>query len=322
MFGDSATPAEEQRRGERRQDPPGPARIAAAVTIATPMHSDDVFFTSLSRHLQEKGRVALATVVETKGSGPSKVGRRFLIFGDGKFEGSIGGGPFEALVIADSGALFREGGPARLLKWYDFFEREIESATPREPTNMICGGSARVFVELLKAQPSLLVLGGGHVGLALARFGRDMGYDVVVADDRAEYSTAGRFPEGVHAVRTDRNYRLPEGALPSGRDRYVAVVSRCWETDLAALRPFVADGAPPVLYLGLIGSARKVRGVFERLRQEGVPAARLADVRAPIGLAIGAVTPEEIAVAILAEMTAVRRGVPAGAFAPEETLTE
>jgi xanthine dehydrogenase accessory factor len=286
------------------------------------MHSDDVFFTSLTRHLQEKGRVALATVVETKGSGPSKVGRRFVIFDDGSFEGSIGGGPFEALVIADAAPLFRDAGPVRLIKWYDFFDREIESDAPREPTNMICGGSARVFVELLKARPSLVILGGGHVGLALARFGRDLGYDVLVADDRAAYAAADRFPAGVRAVRTDREYRLPEGALLAGRERYVAVVSRCWETDLAALRPFVEEGAAPVRYLGLIGSARKVRGVFERLRGEGVPAAKLAGVRAPIGLAIGAVTPEEIAVAILAEMTAVRRGVPAGAFAPEETLSE
>lgn len=286
------------------------------------MHSDNVFFTSLTRHLQEKGRLALATVTETKGSGPSKVGRRFLIFDDGSFEGSIGGGPFEALVIADAAALFREGGLARLLKWYDFFEREIDSNVLREPTNMICGGSARVFVELLKAQPSLAILGGGHVGLALARFGRDMGYDVLVADDRAQYAASDRFPAGVRAVRTDRDYRLPEGALPRGRDRYVAVVSRCWETDLAALRPWVAQEAPPVRFLGLIGSARKVRGVFERLRAEGVPAEKLRAVRAPIGLAIGAVTPEEIAVAILAEMTAVRRGVAAGAFAPEEALTE
>jgi xanthine dehydrogenase accessory factor len=286
------------------------------------MHSDEVFFQSLTRHLQKRGRLALATVTETKGSGPSKVGRRFLIFEDGSFEGSIGGGPFEALVIADSAALFREGGPVRLLKWYDFFEREIGSDVLREPTNMICGGSARVYVELLKAQPSLVILGGGHVGLALARFGRDMGYDVLVADDRAEYAASERFPEGVKAVRIGRDYRLPEGTLPSGRDRYVAVVSRCWETDLAALRPWVAEGAPPTRYLGLIGSARKVRGVFERLRSEGVPAARLRSVRAPIGIAIGAVTPEEIAVAILAEMTAVRRGVAAGAFAPEEIVAK
>ena len=286
------------------------------------MHSDEVFFANLTRHLSEKGRLALATVVETKGSGPSRVGRRFLIFEDGSFEGSIGGGPFEALVIADSAVLFREAGPARLLKWYDFFEREIEAGGPREPTNMICGGSARVSVELLTARPSLVILGGGHVGLALARFGSGMGYDVLVADDRAEYAAAGRYPEGVRAIQTGRDYRLPEGALPPGRDRYVAIVSRCWETDLAALEPWLAEGAPGARYLGLIGSSRKIRGVFEHLRGRGTPASRLSDVRAPIGLAIGAVTPEEIAVAILAEMTAVRRGAAAGAFAPEQTQSE
>ena len=286
------------------------------------MHSDEVFFAGLARHLEAKGRVALATVVETKGSGPTRVGRRFVIFDDGAFDGSIGGGPFEALVIADAAALFREGGPARLLKWYDFFEREIASGEPREPTNMICGGSARVYVELLRAQPSLVILGGGHVGLALARFGPEMGYDVLVADDRAAYAGSDRFPEGVRAVRTGRDYALPEGALPAGRDRYVAVVSRCWETDLAALRHWLSPQAPAARYVGLIGSARKVRGVFQKLREEGVAAARLSAVRAPIGLAIGAVTPAEIAVAILAEMTAVRRGVTAQAFAPEETLSE
>jgi xanthine dehydrogenase accessory factor len=286
------------------------------------MHSDEVFFSGLARHLEAKGRVALATVVETKGSGPTRVGRRFVIFDDGAFEGTIGGGPFEALVIADTAALFREGGPARLLKWYDFFEREIASGEPREPTNMICGGSARVYVEMLKAQPSLVILGGGHVGLALARFGREMGYDVLVADDRAAYAGSDRFPEGVRAVRTGRDYSLPEGTLPAGRDRYVAVVSRCWETDLAALRHWLSPQAPAARYLGLIGSARKVRGVFQKLREEGVAAAKLSAVRAPIGLAIGAVTPAEIAVAILAEMTAVRRGVTAQAFAPEEALSE
>ena len=286
------------------------------------MHSDEVFFTSLTRHLSEKGRLALATVVETKGSGPSRVGRRFLIFEDGTFEGSIGGGPFEALVIADSAVLFRQGGPARLLKWYDFFEREIEAGGPREPTNMICGGSARVSVELLAARPSLVILGGGHVGLALARFGSSLNYDVLVADDRAEFAAADRYPEGVRAFQTGRDYRLPEGALLPGRDRYVAIVSRCWETDLAALEPWLAESAPRARYLGLIGSSRKIRGVFERLRERGIPADRLSAVRAPIGLAIGAVTPEEIAVAILAEMTAVRRGAAAGAFAPEETLSK
>ena len=278
-----------------------------AATIVFEM-SDEAFFRDLAAELEARGRVALATVVETRGSGPSRVGRRFLVFDDGTFRGTIGGGPFEALVIADAAALFRDDGPPRFLKWYDFFEREIDSGDPREPTNMICGGSARVSVELLKAAPSLVILGGGHVGLALARLGLALGYEVLVGDDRGEYARPDRFPPGVRSVHTNRNYELPPDALRPGRDRYVAVVSRCWETDLAALRPWLAPDAPSAKYLGLIGSARKVRGVMERLASDGVAPEKLEAVRAPIGLSIGAVTPEEIAVAILAEVTAVRRG--------------
>jgi xanthine dehydrogenase accessory factor len=267
---------------------------------------DDAFFRDLTAELERRGRLALATVIETKGSGPSRVGRRFLVFEDGSFRGTIGGGPFEALVVADAAALFRDGGPERLLKWYDFFDRELEGE--REPTNMICGGSSRVSIELLKAAPSLVVLGGGHVGLALARSGRELGYDVLVGDDREEYARPERFPPGVRAVRTDRDYAMPAGARRPGRDRYVAVVTRCWETDLAAVRPWLAPDAPPARYLGIIGSARKVRGVLDVLAREGVPEEKLEAIRAPIGLSIGAVTPEEIAVSILAEVTAVRRG--------------
>ena len=273
--------------------------------------SDEAFFRQLTAELSIRGRVALATVVETRGSGPSRVGRRFLVFEDGGFSGSIGGGPFEALVVADAAALFRQGGPVLFMKWYDFFEREVARApepSSHEPTNMICGGSARVSVELLQAAPMLVILGGGHVGLALARLGRELGYEVAVGDDREAYARPERFPAGVRAVQTNRNYVLPEDVWLPRRDRYVAVVSRCWETDLAALRPWLTDGAPAARYLGLIGSRRKIRGVFARLAEEGVPEERLRAIRAPIGLEIGAITPEEIAVAILAEMTAVRRG--------------
>ncbi len=274
--------------------------------------SDETFFSHLTEQLASRGRLALATVVETKGSGPSRIGRRFLIFEDGSFAGTIGGGPFEALVIADAGALFREEGAERLIKWYDFFDREIRSGEEREPTNMICGGSARVYVELLKAAPSLLILGGGHVGQALARTAIGLGYDVVVADDREEYARRERFPPEAAVFQTNRLYELPREAGKPGRERYVAIVTRCWETDLAALRPWLSDGAPAAKYVGLIGSARKVRGVFARLAEEGVPGERLRRVHAPIGVEIGAVTPEEIAVSILAEMTAVRRGAAAG----------
>jgi xanthine dehydrogenase accessory factor len=268
---------------------------------------DDVFFRRLTEELEARGRLALASVIETRGSGPSRIGRRFLIYEDGTFWGTIGGGPFEALVVADSAELFREGGKARFTKWYDFFEREMETGEAREPTNMICGGSARVVVELLQAAPALLILGGGHVGLALARLGRELGYDVLVGDDREAYSEPSRYPVGVRATRVNRDYDVPRAELPRGRDLYVAVVTRCWETDLAALRPWLVEGAPSAKDLGLIGSARKVRSVFAKLKAEGVSQSKLDRVRAPIGLEIGAITPEEIAISILAEITAVRR---------------
>jgi xanthine dehydrogenase accessory factor len=281
--------------------------------------SDDSFFRHLTEQLEARGRLALASVVETKGSGPSKDGRRFLIFEDGTFSGTIGGGPFEALVVADAAALFREDGPRRFVKWYDFFEREI-GGDEREPTNMICGGSARVLVERLEASPSLLVMGGGHVGLALARHGASLGFEVTVLDDREEYARGERYPAGVRAFRAGRDYAVaPEMLLP-GRDLYVAIVTRCWETDLAALRPWVASGAPNAKYLGLIGSRRKVQGVFDRLRREGIPEERLRSVRAPIGLEIGAITPEEIAVSILAELTAVRRAAGSRSRARDRVL--
>ena len=145
------------------------------------------------------------------------------------------------------------------------------------------------------------------MGLALARLAPALGYEVTVADDRREYSAPERFPPSVKVFQTNRHYDLPPEALRAGRDPYVAIVTRCWETDLAALRPWLSGEAPPAKYVGLIGSARKVRGVFEKLRGEGVSEERLQRVHAPIGIAVGAVTPEEIAVSILAEMTAVRR---------------
>jgi xanthine dehydrogenase accessory factor len=273
------------------------------------MSSDDVFFGNLAEELSQRGRLALASVTECRGSGPSRVGRRFLVFEDGSFSGTIGGGPFEALVIADAAALFREEGPERLLKWYDFFEREIISDMPREPTNMICGGSARVSIELLRAAPALVIFGGGHVGLALARLAVTMGYAVFVGDDREAYARPDRFPKEATVFRANRDYGIPPGILPSGRDLYVAVVTRCWETDLAALRPWLTPDSPKARYLGLIGSARKVRGVFARLREEGVPEEPIGRVHGPMGLAIGAITPEEIAVSIMAEVTAARRHV-------------
>jgi xanthine dehydrogenase accessory factor len=265
---------------------------------------DEVFFSELSRDLQERGRLVLATVVAIKGSGPARVGRRMLFFGESLRRGTVGGGPFEALVALDAQELLGAQGRRTLLKWYDFFD-----TGKGEPTHMVCGGSAQVFLELLQAAPQLAIVGGGHVGLALARSAVPLGFEVSVWDDRAEYSDPKRFPECARVAQTDRGYGVPEGMIRAGRDLYMAIVTRCWETDLAALRQALAPDAPAMQYLGVIGSARKLRLVFEVLQKEGVDTEKLRRIRAPIGLPIGAVTPEEIAVSILGEIVAVRRGL-------------
>jgi xanthine dehydrogenase accessory factor len=265
---------------------------------------DDVFFSHLSGDLEQRGRLVLATVVAVKGSGPARVGRRMVFYRDAPLRGTIGGGPFEALVASDAEELLNSSTRGTLLKWYDFFE-----TGKGEPTHMVCGGSAQVFLELLQAAPQMAIVGGGHVGQALARAAVPLGFRLSVWDDRAEYSDPAKFPEGARVARVGRDYAAPDGAILPGRDLYVAIVTRCWETDLAALRRALAPDAPEARYVGVIGSARKLRLVFETLRGEGVPPEKLRQVRAPIGLPIGAVTPEEIAVSILGEIVAVRRGV-------------
>lgn len=266
---------------------------------------DSEFFGKLAQELARHGRLVLATCIGVKGSGPSKLGRRILVRPDGSFDGTIGGGPFEALVIRDAMEMLAAGEPNRR-RSYDFFDTGKGEATP-----MICGGTAEVFLELVEDRPVLYVAGGGHVGQALAKIGHDLGFGPVVADDRAEWVDPSRFPAATRTFRVERDYRLPfPDPIPS-RDLYVALVTRCWETDRAALVHLLGSReALRLRYVGMIGSRRKCRQVLAELRAEGYPEEAVAAIHAPIGLAIGAITPEEIAVSILAEIIAVKNGAP------------
>jgi xanthine dehydrogenase accessory factor len=267
--------------------------------------SDREFFSVVAEEVGRNGRVVLATCVGVRGSGPSKLGRRILVRPDGSSHGTIGGGPFEALVLRDAAEMLAAGERSRN-RSYDFFD-----SGKGEPTPMICGGTAEVFLELLEDRPLLYVVGGGHIGQALARFGDALGFAVAIADDRAEYRDPARFPEGTRVLEVDREYRLPFPDPWPKREASVALVTRCWETDRAALVHLLgeADGLQ-LRYVGMIGSSRKCRKLLGELEAEGWSKERLAAVRAPIGLPIGAVTPEEIAVSILAEIVAVRANAP------------
>jgi xanthine dehydrogenase accessory factor len=224
---------------------------------------------------------------------------------------SIGGGAFEALVIEDAKEAIRTGRGFE--KEYRFTEQGDEA------TGMVCGGSARVLFEVVRPPLPLWIFGGGHVGRELARLAAGLGFEVTVVDDRSEWLEAERFPENVRTLRAGPDYSsgLPE--IPSGA--YVAVVTRCHRTDLAAVRHAVGRGAA---YVGLIGSRRKVATVLKRAGEQGTPQESLREVRGPIGLPIGAASPEEIAVSIAAEMIAVRHAAPAAeaARAPRRNAHE
>jgi xanthine dehydrogenase accessory factor len=259
---------------------------------------DLAFYEEVTRWLRAGRALAIATILDRQGSAPRSAGARMIIGADGDTCFSIGGGAFEALVIGDARAAIASG--RGFTKEYRFTEAG-EGAT-----GMVCGGSVRVLVEVVEPPLPLLVFGAGHVGRALAHLGARLGFALTVIDDRDRELDPSRLPAGATLVHAAPDFATGLPPVPPGA--YVAVVTRCHRTDLAALRHAAGSGAA---YLGLIGSRRKVATVVERAIEAGTPPAALDGLRAPIGLPIGAETPEEIAVSIMAEMVAVRRGAAA-----------
>ncbi len=195
-----------------------------------------------------------------------------------------------------------------------------ETAVRGEATGMVCGGMVEVFLEVLTARALLVSCGGGPVGQALAANAVLCGFDVAVVEDRDEFLRRELFPPGVEPIAIDREMERDFLAAYAGRELYVAVVSRCWETDLAALAAVARQKPAGLRYLGLMGSERKVERLRRELAGRGIDVDELGLV-APIGLPIGGETPGELAVSILAQMierrAALRRSE-AAAEAPDE----
>jgi len=287
------------------------------------------------REVEAGRRAALCVVVATRGSTPQAPGALLAVDEDGQAAGTIGGGCVEADFRARAHHLISVG------------RSELRTANLENDDvtdGMICGGvmdaAIRVFTSCeevepfrsaatrlragedalfplrvhasgeqveyrvsIEAPPKLIIAGGGHLGHALTKLTTALGFRVKVIDDRLEYANAVRFPAPIEFAVGDIAATL--GGERLGRDSYVVIVTRGHRSDEAALAAVIDS---PVRYLGMVGSKRKIKTIYDNLRGRGVSEEQLERVHAPIGLAIRAVTPEEIAVSIAAELVAMRRG--------------
>ena len=241
------------------------------------------------------------TVVRAQGSTPQRAGAKMLVWADGRTVGTIGGGCYENDAFWKAREAISSGKQALLhYELNDDFAQE---------NGLICGGRMEVHIDPLAPSPRLFIIGAGHVGYQLSRVAADVGFRIHVVDDREKFASAERFPNAELAVEPIPEW-LHRADLPPSA--YVVVVTRGHQHDLEAMR---ALAARDLKYLGLIGSRAKVARICDALLAEGMPPECLQRVHAPIGLDIGAVTPAEIAISILAELIAVARGVDTSALA-------
>lgn len=251
---------------------------------------------AIERVLREGGSCALATVVGTAGSTPGKTTMKMLVLPDGRAIGSVGGGCVEAEVLERALAAMKSERPER------FAVSLNERDNPE--TGLVCGGRIEILVEPIVV-PNVYLLGAGHVARALCRLGSELSFRFVVVDDREGFATQARFP-GAAEVHTLPFSRVPE-RFAIGPGDFVVVVTRGHKQDLEALRALARSRVRP-RYLGMIGSRAKRKTLLDALRSEEADPHVLEQVRTPIGLDIGAVTAEEIAVSVLAEWILLRRG--------------
>jgi xanthine dehydrogenase accessory factor len=245
--------------------------------------------------LRRQGRRgAVATIVNVRGSIPSFKTAKMLVRDDGSIVGTIGGGCVEADVWQAAREVMESEKP-RTLK-FDL------NQDPRYDTGLVCGGTLEIFVEPVLPPAVLYLFGAGHVALSVCRTASSAGFDVIVVDDRSSYASKERFPaaQEIHALDFDEAMEK----LDPTESAYVVIVTRGHRDDMRILRWAVQTRAR---YVGMIGSKRKVIEIFKALKGEGIPAHLFDRVHAPIGIDIGAVTPEEIGVAITAELIALRR---------------
>jgi xanthine dehydrogenase accessory factor len=250
-------------------------------------------FEEIVRMRRAGQRAALATIVHTNGSIPSYESSRMLVREDGSIAGTVGGGCVEADVWAAAKEVMQKESPRKLV-----FHLNNEATYDN---GLICGGTVEVFVEPILPQPMVYLFGGGHVSTAVAKAAHSAGFGIAVTDDRAAFANTERFPM---AQEVFVSYEAAFEKLQLNASSYVIIVTRGHKEDMRVLAWAVRT---PARYVGMIGSKRKVLSVYRALEKEGYARQEFARVFAPMGLEIGALSPEEIAISIVAELVAIRR---------------
>ena len=244
----------------------------------------------------ERGEpAALVTVIATEGSTPQKAGAKMMVYADGRIVGTIGGGCLEAEMTWRARQCI-ESRQSQLA----FFELTPDQAGE---DGLVCGGRMQVFIEPLEAPPTLCLFGAGHVAQPLARMAKQAGFRVEVVDDRVKFANRERFPDADLVLVEE--FAAAAQRLTLGRNSFAVVVTRGHGSDARALHACLER---ELRFVGLLASRPKAVHVLAALERRGLSLEDLARVHTPLGLDIGAATPEEIAVSILAEMIAVRRG--------------
>jgi xanthine dehydrogenase accessory factor len=251
-------------------------------------------FSALAELEQNQQAAALCTVVRTSGSTPRHSTSKMLVYPDGSILGSVGGGELENRVIREALESIRDGKP-RLC--------EYSMADPARGDPGVCGGQVEVYVEPILPAPLIVIIGGGHVGKAVAHLAKWLGFRVAVSDDRPEFCTREANPDA------DEFYPVPMAELPDHLkitpQTYLVLTTRGVNVDVPGL-PVLLE--TPAAYIGVIGSRRRWTTTVKELKKGGISDKRLARVYSPMGLEIQAESPEEIAVSIMAEILMIRNG--------------
>jgi xanthine dehydrogenase accessory factor len=254
----------------------------------------DSIYQSLAEIEKNNQSAALCIVISSEGSTPRHVGSKMLVYADGSFIGTVGGGEVEQRVLNEARMALDDGQPRRV---------HYNMVDPSRGDPGVCGGQVEVFVEPILPVPLVIVIGAGHVGKAVVHLAKWLGFRVAVCDDRAEFCNPEAIP-GADAYYPATMDELPK-LVQIDKRTVLILTTRGSAVDAVGLPPLLDS---PAGYIGIIGSKRRWATTAKALKEKGITEEKLAKIHSPIGLELQAETPEEIALSIMAEVMMLRGG--------------